>query len=191
VPSSNTSSDEGERIGLDTDELPRAKDAFHYIADQKLVGRILRNARAAGQLVRDPNLPIRVGVLPNHMDPADWGAGYLDVHDYESPAQLHDDLHECTPQALLRDLFRPDFQAFVWHDRETLVTLDRGGTQALKEALDAQKLEPLPRVEPLVFELQKHADAWHKILSDRWLPILDDDAPRKRVLTLHEPSLNW
>ena len=192
MPSSNETTDEAnERVGLDTDELPRAKDAFHYIADRRLVDRVVRNGRAAGELVRDPSLPIRAGVLPNHMEPADWRAGYLEVHDYEAPAQLFQDLKQCTPQALLRDLYRPEYQAFVWHEREVMVTIDRGGTQALKEAFAAQKLEPLPRIEPLGTEVQQHADAWRKIVRDRWKPVLDDSEPRKRVFTVHEPSLNW
>ena len=81
-------SDDGERIGLDTDELPRAKDACRYIADPRLLGRLDRLQRSSSYLVQEHDLPIRAGVLPFHLEPSDWRAGFLAMHDYELPPQL-------------------------------------------------------------------------------------------------------
>jgi hypothetical protein len=185
------SEDSEERIGLDVDELPKARDAYQHMADPRLLRRIDHLAKKASAMVRDPDLPIRLQMLPFHLEPSDWRAGYLAVHDVELPPQLYGDLKECAPQALLRDLFRPEREAFVWYDREVQVTLDLGGTKAFREALATQKRDPLPVVKPLVDEVVARAESWRKIVRDRWQPFLDDSQPRKKVYVVHDPTLNW
>jgi hypothetical protein len=182
-------SDDGERVGLDVDELPRAKDACRYIADSRLLRRIERMATRV--MVREPNLPVRAGTLPFHLEPSDWRAGYLDVHEYDLPPDLFGDLKRATPQALLRDLFRPDPPPLLYHEREVLWTHDWAGTKVLKEAREARKRDPLPRLQPLIHEVTRIAEAWQQVVSERWKPILDDNEPRKRVTTFREPAQNW
>lgn len=184
-------SDEGERIGLDTDELPRAKDACHYIADRRLLGRIERMRVRSVNMVRDPSLPIRLGTLPFHMEPSDWRAGYLDDHEYDLPPELYGDMKRVAPQALLRDLFRPGPPPLQYQDREVLWTHDWAGAEAFKEVRAARKRDPLPRVDPLVPELQRHAAAWQRVVSERWKPILDDSEPRKRSYSLTAGIQAW
>jgi hypothetical protein len=177
-------------VGLDDDELPRAKDAVHYIADKRITGRIERMGDDAAALLQEVNLPTWARDLPFHLEPSDWRAGYLSVHDYDLAPELHGDLKRCAPQALLRDLFRPEYNHHVWYDREPLVTIDWGGTQALRDAMAAKKLDPLPRLEPILREVQRRRDEWSRVMTERWKPILDDSEPRKEVLTFHERSLN-
>jgi hypothetical protein len=184
-------SEADDRIGLDIDELPKARDAYPHLADKRVLERVARLEHKSSTMVRDPELPIRAGTLPFHLEPSDWRAGYLSVHEVELPPQLHGDLRECAPQALLRDLFRPEREAFVWYDRETLVTIDRGGRAAFRDALAAQKRDPLPVVQPLVGAVMARAREWQKVVSERWKPFLDDDQPRKKVFVVHDPTLNW
>jgi len=180
-----------ERIGLDTDELPRAKDACHYIADARILGRIERMRRSAVSMVREPSLPIRLGTLPFHMEPSDWRAGYLADHEYDLPPELFGDLKRVTPQALLRDLFRPDPPSLQYQDREPLWTHDWAGAEAFKEVRAARRRDPLPRVVPLVHEVVRHAAAWQRVLNERWKPILDDSEPRKRTYGVTQGIVAW
>ena len=182
---------DGERIGLDDDELPRAAAAVQYIADRRLLSRIARLERESGAMVRPPEVKLYAGELPNHLDPADWRAGYLAVREIELPPQLYADIHENAPQALLRDLYRPVPEAFVWHEREVAVELDFAGTRALAEARAAQKRDPLPEVQPLGPELREHAQKWRTFVRERWKPHLDDSEPRRSVWLPREPSLAW
>jgi hypothetical protein len=100
-------------------------------------------------------------------------------------------MKEATPQALLRDLFRPAPPELHFQERELLWRHDWSGTSALQEVRDARKLEALPRIQPLIHEVTRIAAAWQKVVSDRWQPILDDSEPRKRVYTSRDPSINW
>ena len=63
--------------------------------------------------------------------------------------------------------------------------------KALAEAMAARQRDPLPVVQPLAPELMDHRLRCQKIVRDRWLPILDESAPRKSVTVLHDPSLLW
>jgi hypothetical protein len=183
-------SDDAERIGLDTDELPLAKVAFQYVADKRILGRIARLQRRSSRMVQEQNLSLRGKEPATHLEPSDWRTGFLAVHDYDLPFELFEALKECTPQALLRDLYRPDPPAMMYQEREEMVRIDRGGAEAMKEARAAQKRDPIQFVEPLRKELEQHAQAWRKILSTRWKPLLDDSAPRKPVYGLiHDPTL--
>jgi hypothetical protein len=179
-----------ERVGLDTDELPRAKDAIGYIADKRLMRRLEGQVRRASRMVNEHSLPTWAGQLPFHLEPSDWRTGFLNVYEWNLSPEVHHNLKECLPQALLRDLFRPDFTT-QWSPRELMFELDPGGVKALKDARDARKLDPVPYVPPMVNEVMHHKHAWRKIVGDRWLPFLDDNEPRKRVFIVRDPRLNW
>jgi hypothetical protein len=156
-----------------------------------VLSRIARLERDSKEMVRDPQLPIRAGTLPFHLEPEDWRAGYLRVREYELPGELFADLAQNAPQALLRDLYRPEYEAFVWHERETQVVIDYAGTRALRAAREAQVRDPLPTVEPLVHEVMQHAADWRQVVRTPWKPILADSEKRKRVMVVHDPSQNW
>src|SRR4051812_20061084 len=71
---------------------------------------LLDNASPWGRAVpeRDYSLPAFVRTeMKLHLDPGEWGAGFLQVHERELPPELFADLREQTPQATLRDLYRP------------------------------------------------------------------------------------
>jgi hypothetical protein len=181
---------EEEQIGLSTDELPRAKDAIAYIADKRLIARLERQERQASRLVREPSLPTWAGELPYHLDERDWNTGFLDVHDYNILPELISETHQNAPQALLRDLYRPQ-RDFYWPEWELMVRLDRGGAEAHKDALAAQKREAIEYIPPLLPEMTQQAREWRQVVDERWKPFLDDSEPRKSVGVMHEPSLAW
>jgi len=58
-----------------------------------------------------------------HLDPVAWGAGFLQVHERELPPELFADLREKTPQATLRDLYRPVQDFFVMTPAELAAAL--------------------------------------------------------------------
>ena len=181
---------EDERVGLDSDELPLAKHTVQYVADKGLMRRLERLERVARRMVNQAQLPTWAGTLPFHLDPTDWRTGFLEVYESGPPAGLSSMMKENAPQALLRDLYRPEYEV-GWLEPEILVEFDRAGVKALKEARAAQKRDPIPHVKPLGQEVMQHARAWRKFVGDRWKPHLDDSQPRREVEVLHDPSLNW
>src|SRR3974390_1345864 len=106
-----------ERVGLDTEELPRARDAYAYVADQRLVARLVQNEKQAASFVRTPNPKLWAGELPNHIDPSDWRARPLKVRELDPADYWLTEMHEVSPQALLRDLYRPERETF-WCELE-------------------------------------------------------------------------
>ena len=180
-----------ESIGLDTDELPRARDACSYIADSRLLKRLAVNEHNAGGLLRQHPFRTYVGTLPFHLEPSDWRAGYLKIRELDPSQYWLIEMGEVSPQALLRDLYRPIRESFVWYEREVQVALDRGGAEAMAEARTARKREPLPVVVPLVREMLQHRDHWRGVVRKRWEPIYPDSEPRKKVHVYRDASMNW
>jgi hypothetical protein len=168
-------------------EDPKVSAVFDEVVDRELADGIVR--RVERRLTREPAELVRTVAPPMHLDPDDWGAGFLAVHDRERPIQLVADLQEVSPQASLRDLFRPEMES-RWHERIPLEhNVDRGAQQAYAEVRAAQVLEPLP-VIPLmtraVAEEQARRRAW---LKETWQPMMTDDQPRRSVDVYREPSL--
>jgi hypothetical protein len=179
-----------ERVGLDDEELPRVRDAYSYVADRQLLARLERQQKRAASFVRPPAPPLWVGELPYHMEPSDWRAGYLKVRELDPTDYWLTEMHEVSPQALLRDLYRPERETF-WCELERHPPHDRGGVAGLAEAREAQKRDPIPLVKPLVPEVIGHRDDWRRFMRERWKPILDDEQPRKYVYVHRDPSINW
>ena len=161
------------------DELPLAKDAFSYIADRRILAAA--NRRTSEKLARHHVLPAYYREIKTHLDPDEWRTGFLAVHDYFIPAQLTIDLRQNVPQALLRDLYRPVHESFVWYEREVHVTLDRAGSAALAAARAARKLEPRPVIEPSVRDVAAEQARRREFVSTRWKPLYADDAPHPSV----------
>ncbi len=156
---------------------PLAGDVYRELADEWILRGVERYANA--RLIHDFTVAITLREPKLHLDPSAWGTGFLGVHEREGfPAELYRDLHELTPQSILRDLFRPVFQS-VWHEREVRVELDEGGRRALAEAhLAAVKREVVPRIEPTVREVVAEQARRRAFLAERWQPAMPDDAPR-------------
>jgi hypothetical protein len=179
-----------ERVGLDTEELPRVRDSYTYVADPRLLKRLERQQQEAASFVRPPNPPLWLGELPNHMDPSDWRAGYLKVRELEPSDYWLTEMYEVSPQALLRDLYRPERETF-WCELERHPALDRGGAAAVAEARAAQQRDPIPVIQPLLGEVMGHRNSWRRFLRDQWKPLIDDEQPRKYVSVHRDPSINW
>ena len=128
------------------------------------------------------SLPLYVATtMPSHLDPADWGAGFLAVHERELPPQLFADLREVTPQALLRDLHRPveEFRATPLELEGTrLVGRWTEGVEDLKKAKERQVL---PLIESSLFDVQAEQVRRRALVEEDWKPLLDDEAPRKSI----------
>jgi hypothetical protein len=145
--------------------------------DERLVGRCEAHVARGQRLMRDWSMPIHVREQRLHLDPADWGTGFVRVEgEREVPAQLTNDLHEVMPQALLRDLYRPVHEE-RWVERELVEgTGDRGGFAAMHEARAARARRPeLPRVEPATRTVRAYQTWRRALLAERWQPLKPDD----------------
>jgi hypothetical protein len=169
-----TAEDTGDR------EEPRGKAALSQVADARLLARLA--ARLTVKLVREFALPLWLREQKTHLDPRDWGAGYLAVHDHEPSHRLLADLREVAPQALLRDLYRPERVIRPVHlEHHEGTALDYGGRAGVREARAARERQPLPRVEPLVGEVLRERERRRRLLAEPWQPALPDDAPRRSI----------
>lgn len=131
-----------------------------------------------------PELRTFIERLPLRFDPEHWEEQWrpLDftVREYEAPPQLLSDLHECVPQAFLRDLHRPVavYGAFF----EPTESHVGGWREGLREARDAMQVRaPLEPVEPTVQAMADDQARRSRFFAEPWQPLLDDDAPRRRV----------
>jgi hypothetical protein len=160
------------------DKPPLAVDVYKELADERILSACERYVSA--RLVHDFSVELTTRREPKlHLDPEAWGTGFLAVREREGfPAELIRDLHEVTPQAILRDLYRP-VRVSQWFEREVRVELDEGGRRALAEARAAAvKREPLPRIEPTVRDVVAEQARRRAFLAERWQPAMADDAPR-------------
>lgn len=173
--------------GDDDDEL-RGRHALAQLRDTRLLDAIERRKR---ELPIRELAPLRLYAREPalHVEPDRWGAGFLAVRERELPSQLYSDLKQLTPQASLRDLFRP-VRASVWHEREPMVPdWDPAGRRALAEAREAQLRPPLPKVAPSAREVVAEQARRRAFLKEPWQPLLSDDEPRREVELVHEPGL--
>jgi hypothetical protein len=137
-----------------------------------------RHEEDGRRLLRDFSVPTWVREPRLHLEPEQWGAGFLAFHEVERPPQLVADLHALMPQALLRDLYRPVFEE-RWVERERLPSIgDRAGMEALAEARAARTLAPRVEVTPLVREVIAFARWRRELMAERWKPARPDEAPR-------------
>jgi len=159
-----------------------ARDVFEQVADRRVIDPLF--ARETARVAREHDLPIRLREPRTHLDPAEWRAGYLAVHERELPPQLLEDLKQLSPQALLRDLYRP-----VWKPEPVVLELqeelrlDFGARRASAEARSARSREPLPRVEPGAAVMVEEQARRRQVLAEPWQAQLPDDAPRKPIFT--------
>ena len=143
--------------------------------DERLIARCEAHVTRGERLMRDWSVPTNLRPPKLHVEPADWRAGFLRVEDErEIPMQLQNDLRQNTPQALLRDLYRPVHEK-RWVEREEIEgTGDRGGFAAMQTARDARKTPELPRVESLGRAVREY-QAWRRgLLAERWQPFRPD-----------------
>jgi hypothetical protein len=149
----------------------------------------LVEGRARPEIMREHAITTWVRDLPYHLDPADWRAGFLAVHEGGPPLDIREALREQTPQAHLRDLFRPVFQQGPVPLELHSLPLDPGGREALAELRASLRREPPPQVVRSLAILAERRDEWRAFLATPWRPFLRDDEPRREVHVAIEPSL--
>lgn len=167
--------------GGGTEDRPRAAEAWRAVVDARLVDCCERHERRAARMRRQPSLPSYVRAPRLHLDPADWGAGFLRLRERELPMELQSDLRQLMPQALLRDLYRP-VPEVGWVERAVIAgTGDRGGFGAMQAARAARTRAPLPRLESAMKTVRAYQTWRRHLMAERWQPILGDDEPRRPV----------
>jgi hypothetical protein len=155
--------------------------AWRAVVDERLVDKCERHERNAAHFVRDWSVPIHLRELKTHLDPVEWRTGFLKVREREIAMELNEDMRQLSPQALLRDLYRP-VREERWVARELVEgTGDRGGLEEMQKAREARKLPPLPRIEAAGGTLRAFQTWRRAMMAERWEPILRDDEPRRSV----------
>ena len=170
--------DQEESDRLQADPEPRAREVVAAEGAPVLDGAV----RWESMRVQVPDLPLYVALtMPTQLDPADWGAGFLAVHERELPAALFADLRELSPQALLRDLHRPVEEFHVTPAEVEGTRLIGRWTEGAEDLRLAKERQVLPLIESSLRDV--YADqARHKaLLNEEWKPLLADDAPRRAV----------
>jgi hypothetical protein len=153
------------------------------IADPRLLAQLER--RRTAKLVRELSLPLYTAQrqLKLHLEPSDWGAGYLAVRDRELPDQLLSDLHDLSPQAILRDLYRPvRAEVPIILERHEGTSPHRSAKEAIAEAKIARVRQEVPRIEPLSQLVKEEQERRRAMLDEPWQPAMPDDAPRRPVV---------
>jgi hypothetical protein len=145
--------------------------------DARLVARCEAYTTRGERMVHDWSVPLTLRAPKMHLEPADWRAGFLRAdREREVPMQLSNDLRENMPQSLLRDLFRPEWQEHFIEREIVEGTADRGGFKAMREAREARRAPPLPRIESALRAVREH-QAWRRALvAERWRPVKDEPA---------------
>jgi hypothetical protein len=166
---------------------PEARPPLEAIADRALLALVAGRARP--EIVREHVLPTFAREPRHHLDPADWRAGFLAVHEGGPPPDVLEALREQTPQAHLRDLYRPVYSEAPVPLELNAVPLDPGGREAYAEVRGALVRTPLPQVVRSVELVVDRRDAWRAFLAEPWQPFLRDDEPRRDVQVAIEPSL--
>jgi hypothetical protein len=126
-----------------------------------------------------PPLPMAIRPQPTHFDRlADWRCGYLGVRqEFETTYEQQQDLKECVPQAILRDIYRPVKNPQVEWERHGL-ELDPGGRNGMAEAKKAQQREPLPAPISALAVFVSEQLRRRRFKNTPWQPQRPDSTPR-------------
>lgn len=158
---------------LPDDETAAVDDAARAAAlaavEPALLARLWRHADAAPLTLmgRLPALPLVARDL-SRLDPARMvrSDAIAEPREVEIPQQLRDDLRECTPQALLRDLERPVFDFAIEFERSLAEETppDAGGLVRAAMQVSAQATFPTPATR----ELAAQAAATRATRAGHW-----------------------
>lgn len=157
-------------------EEPRASEVVKKLADPVLLGLEARYTRVR-------TLPITVELVlrepADHVTPESWRIYPPELHERTIwNADLHNDLHQVTPQALLRDLHRP-----VRNEPRSYLEPVSGQAEpspwtSFAPALDVMKREPLPELRASTLLMAESDDARRYYYREDWKPAKGDDEPR-------------
>jgi hypothetical protein len=163
---------------MSQDEPPRRE--WMKVVDPRLLDKCHQHERDGKQLEFRPRMQTYFSMPRLHVMPEEWGAGYLcEPREWERPAQVVSDLKLRSPQALLRDLYRP-VRADHWHRFETIEGTVRSPLAGVDEARQARRVPMIaPRVEPIVRTVLAFMYWRIGMMQEPWQPMLPDDAPRR------------
>jgi hypothetical protein len=154
---------------------------WEEVVDPRLIAHCERYEQRAQRRGTAPS-PVRTVRPPElHLDPKQWGTGFLAVREREIPWQLSDDLKQLSPQALLRDLHRPEMELRGVAFRPIEGTDRQAPLKELGELRGLRQKPPLPRIESLSGVMRAYQTFRRNLVEERWEPLLPDDAPRTPV----------
>lgn len=171
-------SDEGKTPSSDAPPSQRQKIVRELLGDLSSFPVARVADRWERPMIHERALPVFIrDRLPSTIELERWTHGF-EVHERELPPEIYADLRELTPQALLRDLDRPETTFFVEMEL-------REGTQVrglLDEQLAfvraARTLDPRPVVEPSVRAVAAERERRRAFANEPWQPIRPDTADR-------------
>ena len=180
-------SEADEPSALPVDDEPRARDALRETAAPHFL--TMPERYEARTPPSPPPVAVRAREPKTHLDPDVWGTGFLRIEEREVPWDVSQALHQRSPQALLRDLFRPERDVY-WVEREPLVEglLDPGGRTALAQARSLRAREPLPTLGPVIDMFTEELHRRRAWMREPWLPKYPDDGERPKVQVHRWPA---
>lgn len=132
--------------------------------------------------VRTYELPLYVRVeVKLTLDPEQWHAGFLSVQERELPAELYADLREVSPQAVLRDLYRPVREFYVTPEEIEGTAVHNQMPKIFREMRQARRLDERIDVEMLTKVVRESQLRRRAFLASPWQPVKPDDEPRTPI----------
>jgi hypothetical protein len=133
----------------------------HY-TDPRLMARLARLEERVHPRAYD--LESRVMLPRTLLEPEAWGTGFLRVTPREMTYELRSAMEEPTPQALLRDLHRPEF---VWRPIDLIQRERVHMPRREPSVLRFERLEPLKRAIEVWVE---ERNSWLTFVNREWKP---------------------
>ena len=106
------------------------------------------------------------------------------------PGYILAEITEKVPQATLRDLYRPETQFGVRSDEFVYHRVDRGGTEAMREARRLQRQNLRPELPPsMLAHLREALSDLEEVRRGNWVALVhpDGDGPNAG----HEPTRDF
>ena len=175
--------------GALTDEdraaIAQRQERIRKDADPQLLRRIARwedHHMLPNRKSTEPPAPLPMALRPQptHFDRlADWYCGYLGVRqEFETSYEQQQDLKQCVPQAILRDIYRPvKNPQFEWEYNG--LDIDPGGRKGTAEAKKALQRDPLPTLVPAVAVFAAEQRRRRRLKNNPWMPQRPDSTPRR------------
>jgi hypothetical protein len=164
----------------DRAEQEQWQERIRQDADPGILARV-RRVEHHPMLPSPRSLPMALRPMTTRFDDPlhQWHVGYLRVKDdIDLPYELQRDLHECVPQSILRDVFRPT-TSFDWTMEPLELEPDRTGAQAIAQAKAALVREPLPTIESGLSIVSAEQRRRKRFVATPWKTALRDDQPRQ------------
>jgi hypothetical protein len=158
----------------------RQEDAVAAVDPRMLEARVRRGEAMAAITRPLPPIALRVETALGRLDEAmlDNRFGVAEPREYERPGDLPDALSERTPQALLRDLHRPELDFRLRFERVDMIEEFRIDVAGDVSALMKTSMK-LPPAE--VTPLQEARQLLRELRDERHQPWINIEMPLRRV----------